>query len=143
MIDPMNSPVIADTSKRLRGFAAPVTTQQRSKRTNRPFAAHDLKTACGRRIADLARAYAAALGNPADIGRQAEIVAAAELQVLAEEARAVALANPAAADLDAIVRSSGRGGSALRRLRIKPAAVPDGRLDLASYLASKRQGSAE
>jgi hypothetical protein len=132
----------APRSNRFRGFLVPDTGRQRARRTNQPFAAHDLKTARGRRIADLAGAYAAALGNPSDIGRQAEIVTAAELQVLAEETRALALANPAVADLDAIVRVQGAADRALRRLRIKPGAVADKTPTIHEIAARHRNGSA-
>jgi hypothetical protein len=80
----------------------------------------NLRTGRGRRVADLARSYLAALGHPSDIGRQAAIVGAAELVVLAEEARQAALASPHTADLDGLVRIEGAAGRAVRRLGIKP-----------------------
>jgi hypothetical protein len=82
-----------------------------------------MNTARGRRIADLVRAYLSALGNPLDIERQAAAIAAAELQVLAEEARAAALKEGASADLDRVVRMQGAADRALRRLGIRPAAA--------------------
>jgi len=97
---------------------------QRARRTNNPLADVNLNTARGRRIADLTRSYLAALGNPADAGRQAAIIAAAELQVLAEEARAAALSEPGVADLEMIIRMQGAADRALRRLGIKSAAGP-------------------
>jgi hypothetical protein len=81
-------------------------------------------TARGRRIADLVRAYLAALGDPADIERQSAVIAAAELAVLAEEARTAALKQGAAADLDQVVRVQGAADRALRRLGIRPGAEP-------------------
>jgi len=108
----------------------------RARRTNDPCAGLGRNTATGRRIADLVRSYLRALGNPTDIGRQAEVIAAAEMQVLAEEARAAALREPEKADLDAIVRIQGAADRALRRLGIKPSTgshVPT----LADYLSSK------
>ncbi len=129
----------APRSNRFRGFLVPDAGKQRARRTNQPFAAHDLKTARGRRIADLAGSYYAALGNPADIGRQAEIVTAAELQVIAEDARALALANPGRADLNNLVRIQSAADRALRRLGIKPGAVPKG-LSLADVLARHNGG---
>jgi len=44
-----------------------------------------------------------ALGNPTEIERQAAVIAAAELQVLAEEARAAAL-KQGGGDLDQVIR---------------------------------------
>ena len=107
------------------------------------MSAHSLHTARGRRVADLAGAYAAALGSPDDVGRQAQIVGAAELQVIAEEARAAALANPRTADLDAIVRIQGAADRAVRCLGIRPGHVVDKTPDLASYLASRKRSAAE
>ncbi len=82
----------------------------------------NMNTARGWRVADLASSYLNALGNPQDIGRQAAVIAAAELQTLAEEARTAALREPQAADLDAIVRTQGAADRALRRLGIKASA---------------------
>src|SRR5207247_2080330 len=72
--------------------------KQRARRTNDPFSEFDTNTSRGRRLADLTRAYLVALGNPPQIERQAEVIAAAELQVLAEEARALALKHVGHAD---------------------------------------------
>ena len=93
--------------------------RQRARRTNDPFAGLDMNTARGRRTADLVRAYLAASGNPDGIERQAAAIAAAELQVLAEEVRATALKEGASADLDRVVRMQGAADRALRRLGIK------------------------
>jgi hypothetical protein len=116
--------------------------RQRASRTNRPLHIHDLHSPRGRRIADLAGAYAEALGNPADIATQSEIVAAAELTTLAEEARALALANPATADLDAIVRVQGAADRAVRRLGVKPGAKRDTTPSLADIVARHNGGAA-
>jgi hypothetical protein len=78
----------------------------------------ETNTARGRRIADLVRAYLKALGNPTDIERQAAVIAAGELQVLAEEARAAALKS-GSPDLDQVVRVQGAADRAVRRLGIK------------------------
>ncbi len=102
--------------------AGPVPRCSRARRTNDPFAGIDRNTARGRRVADLVRSYLRALGNPADIGRQAQIIAAAELAVLAEEHRAAALREPAAADYEQLVRVQSVADRALRRLGIKPMA---------------------
>jgi hypothetical protein len=89
---------------------------RRARRTNDPFADIDVNTARGRRIADLVRAYLVALGNPPEIERQAEVIAAAELQVLAEEARALALKQVGHADLDQVIRLQGAADRAVRKL---------------------------
>jgi hypothetical protein len=110
----------------------------RARRTNDPLAGIDTNTARGRRTADLVRAYLASLGNPAEIERQAAAIAAAELQVLAEEARATALKEGASADLDRVVRMQGAADRALKRLGIKaPAPATSPSLSPAAYLAGR------
>jgi hypothetical protein len=84
-----------------------VPSRQRSRRTNDPLSGMNMNTARGRRCADLVRAYLKSLGDPYDAGRQAAVIQAAELQVIAEETRAVALRAPEAADLDGLVRVQG------------------------------------
>jgi hypothetical protein len=109
-------------------------SKRRSRRTNNVFADLDLNSSRGRRVADLVRSYLKALGDPYDAGRQAAVIQAAELQVLAEEARTAALREPETADLDALVRIQGAADRALRRLGIKPGGhqKPE---TLAEYLA--------
>jgi hypothetical protein len=75
-------------------------------------------------------------GNPANIERQAAVIAAAELQVLAEEARSAALKQGAAADLDRVVRVQGAADRATRRLGIKPGAAPNPP-SIKDYLAAR------
>ena len=125
----------ADVSRGRRAATADVPSSQRARRTNDPLAGVNLNTAIGRRVADLVRGYLDALGNPQDVGRQAEIIAAAELQVLAEEARTTALRDPLAADLDNLVRVQSVADRALRRLGIKPGAPPKPP-SLKEYIAS-------
>jgi len=108
----------------------------RARRTNNPLAGFDLNTAGGRRVADLTRAYLSALGNPTDIERQAAVIQAAELQVLAEEARTAALKDTGSADLDQLVRLQGAADRAVRRLGLKPGASRNSGPDLAAYLAA-------
>ncbi|MGB7099984.1 MAG: hypothetical protein WBD95_14630 [Xanthobacteraceae bacterium] len=110
-------------------------SKRRSRRTNNVLAGIDVNTAIGRRVADLVRGYLAALGNPQDVGRQAAVIAAAELLVLAEETRAAALRDPLAADLDNLVRVQSVADRALRRLGIKPGAPPKPP-SLKEYIAS-------
>ena len=63
---------------------------------------------------DLYRAYSAALGDPGDPGVQAQVVAAAELVVAAEAARAALLAGRG--DLDQVIRLENLSARGLRRL---------------------------
>jgi hypothetical protein len=107
---------------RQRPASVPLAPRQRARRTNDPLATIETNTARGRRIADLVRAYLKALGNPTDIERQAAVIAAGELQVLAEEARAAALKS-GSPDLDQVVRVQGAADRAVRRLGIKPGAA--------------------
>ncbi len=109
-------------------------SRQRARRTNDPLSGIDLNTARGRRIADLVRAYLAALGNPTEIERQAAVIAAAELQVLAEEARASALKEAGHADLDQVIRLQGAADRAVRRLKLSARRIPE--RTLAEYLAA-------
>jgi hypothetical protein len=78
------------------------------------------------------------VGNPSEIGRQAQVIAAAELQVLAEEARAAALHEPTnVAGLEQLVRLQDLADRALRRLGIKNA---EPKPSLEAYLATKTEG---
>jgi hypothetical protein len=100
----------------MRSTVAGLPPAQRARRTNDPLAGIRTNTARGRRIADLVRAYLLALGNPTEIERQAEVIAAAELQVLAEEARSLALKQVGHADLDQVIRLQGAADRAVRKL---------------------------
>lgn len=111
--------------------------QLRAKRTNDPFAEISTNTARGRRVADLVRAYLRALGNPANIEQQAAVIAAAELQVLAEEARGAALNEAGPTDLDQVIRVQGAADRAVRRLGIKFSNAPASGPTLAEYLESR------
>ena len=112
MLENRSIAVATPLSSRARGAELP--SRQRARRTNNVFAGIDTNTARGRRIADLVRAYLQALGNPAEIERQAAVIAAAELQVLAEEARTVALKG--GTDLDQVIRLQGAADRATRKL---------------------------
>jgi hypothetical protein len=69
------------------------------------------------------RHYLDVLGNPTGLDIQTRILAAAELQVIAEQARFAALENPPTADqLDQIVRLEAAVGRAIRRLGLDHAA---------------------
>jgi hypothetical protein len=74
---------------------------------------------------DLYKAYVARLHNPTDTGTLALVLAAAELVISAEQARADLLAGRG--DLDAVVRIENLAARALRRLGLgKPAPKPAG-----------------
>jgi hypothetical protein len=140
MLENRSAAAAAPSSSRSRTVELP--SRQRARRTNDPFANIETNTARGRRVADLVRAYLRALDNPADIERQAAVIAAAELQVLAEEARTGALKGHA--DLDQVIRLQGAADRAVRRLGVKPgkAAVPaEDELDV--YLRAKNTASAK
>jgi hypothetical protein len=117
-----NRAVINASPPLARAAPGPLAPCQRARRTNDPLATIETNTARGRRVADLVRAYLKALGNPVDIERQAAVIAAAELQVLAEEARSAALKS-GSPDLDQVVRVQGAADRAVRRLGIKPGAA--------------------
>jgi hypothetical protein len=93
---------------------------RQAARTNDLFAAFDLQTARGRRIADIARKLLIALGNPTDTLVQAQIIQAAELTVLCEDARTEALnAEPGKAKkaaLDQVIRLQPQVDRAYARL---------------------------
>jgi hypothetical protein len=84
----------------------------------------ETNTARGRRVADLVRAYLMALGNPANIERQAAVIQAAELTVLAEEVRAAALRSGTGDLVDQVVRVQGAADRAIRRLHIEATEAP-------------------
>jgi hypothetical protein len=109
----------------------------RAALTNNPLRARaDGRTPDGRRIRDLFRSYLAALGNPSDPATQAAVLAAAELIVAAEAARARLLADGSGADIDQVVRLENLAGRALKRLAIKPGAGPKPP-SLAEHLANR------
>jgi len=101
-------------------------SKARSKITNDPIRAQRHgRGAAGRRIRDLFRSYVTQLGNPEDAATQAGVLAAAELIVAAEVARADLLAGRG--DLNAVVRIENLSARALRRLGLgKPAPKPTG-----------------
>ena len=140
-----NRPAAAATSSTSRPHLADLPAAQRARRTNDPFANIETNTARGRRDADLVRAYLKALGNPASIEHQAAIIAAAELQVLAEEARTTALRDSGRADLDQVIRLQGAADRAIRRLGLadqkrRPVVVGP---SLVEYLAASATTAAE
>jgi hypothetical protein len=94
----------------------------RAKLTNSPLRvrAHGW-TAHGRRLRDLYLDYWAKIGNPTDPATQALCLAASELVVAAEAARARLLAGEGdAALLDQVIRLENLSARAVRRLGIKP-----------------------
>jgi hypothetical protein len=101
-----------------------VASKTRAALTNNPVrAGRHGQSAEGRRVRDLFGSYLSALGNPADAATQALILAASELVVGAEKARADLLAGRG--DVDQVVRLENLSARALRRLGLgKPAAKP-------------------
>ncbi len=137
-----NRHAIVDAPSQGRSLGAELPSRQRAKRTNDPLADINRNTARGRRTADLARAFMDAAGNPQTPERQAAVIAAAELTVIAEAARAAALAGTGNVDLDQVIRVQGAADRAVRRLGIKPAAERETDT-LADYLRNTYGGKAE
>jgi hypothetical protein len=126
-------------SSGVRSLGPEVPSRQRARRTNDPFAGIETNTARGRRVADLVRAYLTALGNPTEVERQADAIAAAELQVLAEEARAAAL-KQGGGDLDQVIRVQGAADRAIRKLGLDRKREPE-RQELDDWLREAERGS--
>jgi hypothetical protein len=104
--------------------------------TNDPLRVRaDGRTPQGKRIRDLYRSYWDAIGRPSNPAIQAAVLAASELMVAAEGARAEFLAGRG--DIEQIVRLENLAARAVRRLGIKPdAAVPTPQTP-AEYLARR------
>ena len=102
-----------------RSGTALVSLTSRAALTNDPLRARaNGRTPQGRRIRDLFRAYSAAMGSPSDPATQAAILAAAELMVAAERARAEFLAD--GGDIEQLIRLENLAARATRRLGVKP-----------------------
>jgi hypothetical protein len=100
---------------------APAVTPaaSRAKVTNDPIRARASgNSRQGRRLRDLYAAYMVALGHPAGPTTHAAVLAACELLVAAENARAALLAGNG--DVDQVVRLENLAARAVRRLGIKP-----------------------
>jgi hypothetical protein len=131
-----NRPAAVDVPSASRSSGADWPKQQRSATTNDPLSTRtDRNTAAGRRIADLYRAYIAAMGGPTDTILQANALAAAELKVAAEDARKRMLGG--GGDADQLVRLENLAHRAERKLGIKPSAGPKPPT-LTEYLASRQ-----
>jgi hypothetical protein len=109
--------------------ARPLTS--RSATTNKPLRRANGNTAAGRRVRDLYRALLAGMSNPDDV-RRAQALAAAELTVAAENARAELLAGQG--DVEQIVRLENLANRAVKRLGLQAATAPQGPT-LAEHLA--------
>jgi hypothetical protein len=95
----------------------------RSATTNNPLRVRaDGRTPQGKRIRDLFRAFQTAAGDAGDPATVANILAAAELTVAAEAARAALLAG--SGDIEQVIRLENLAARSVRRLGIKPAAAP-------------------
>jgi hypothetical protein len=117
-------------------------TINRSKLTNNPLRVRaDGRTPQGRRLRDLFRSYHGALGRPSEPAVQAAILAAAELMVAAETARAALLAGTG--DIDQVVRLENLSGRAVRKLGIKPGAPQKPGQALREHLARRAARAAD
>lgn len=111
----------------------------RSRTTNDPLAVRASgNTRTGRRIRDLYRAMMAKIGSTDDVIIQADVLAAAELKVAAEDARSRLLAGEIV-DPDHVVRLEGAAARAERKLA--KYAVPAKPRTLAERLAERRMKS--
>jgi hypothetical protein len=109
----------------------------RAKATNHPlYGRASRNTAQGRRIGDLYDALLRAMGNPTDAVAQANALAAAELKVAAEDARAKLLAG-GDIDPDQVVKLEGAAARAERKLGLKPGAAVAAPPTPAEYLARR------
>ena len=101
-----------------RGVIADVPTRLRARRTNDPLAHVDLTTAAGRRIRDLFNGYVAALGTPLSAIMAAQVLAATEAVVIAEQARQRVLEGDRTVTLDDLIRVDAQADRKVRRLGI-------------------------
>jgi hypothetical protein len=111
---------------------------QRSRVSNRPQRmVVSARTAAGRRLRDLADAYAQVLGGWAGLSdvQAANVRKAAELTALAEQARADALRN-GCNDPAALTRLEHLADKAVRRLGVDKRREPERGPDLKTYLDS-------
>jgi hypothetical protein len=104
--------------------------------TNDPLRVRaDGRTPQGRRTRDLYRSYFDAIGRPGNPAMQASVLAAAELMVAAERARAEFLAGRG--DVEQIVRLENLAARSVRRLGIEAGAAVAAPLTPAEYLARR------
>jgi hypothetical protein len=140
MKSPTDRPSIAGRSAADRTATAGRSRATRAGTTNNPLSRADGRTAQGRRTRDLYRSFAAALGNPDDTGTLALILVAAELIVVAENARRDHLlgGNPALAGVVSVENLAAR---ALKRLGLnKPVRQP--RKSFAEKMAEREAAEA-
>jgi hypothetical protein len=108
----------------------------RAALTNDPLRVRaDGRTPQGRRTRDLYRSYFDAIGRPGNPAIQASVLAAAELMVAAERARAEFLAGRG--DVEQIVRLENLAARSVRRLGIKAGAAVAPPPTPAEYLARR------
>jgi hypothetical protein len=93
----------------------------RSKTTNDPASRFGLNTAEGRRARDLYEAFVAHMGSPVDTVRLSHALAAAELVVASETARAELLAGRG--DVEQTIRLENLAARTTKRLGIHDAAA--------------------
>jgi hypothetical protein len=98
----------------------------RSRITNDPLSRADGRTAAGRRVRDLYRAFVAGAGNPDSDVFRAAALAAAELMAASEVAGAKLLSGDG--DVEQIVRLENSARRAICRLGLRPGATKPMRL---------------
>src|SRR5260370_42659588 len=98
-MSPVEPLTVASNSSALRS----VPPRRRARITNDPLARHNGHSSRGRRIRDLYRAFAEAIGWPQDAPTQAALIACAELQCFVEERRTMLFAGTTTAELAAEV----------------------------------------
>ncbi len=118
-----------------RAATAATPAASRAKVTNDPIRARASgNSRQGRRLRDLYAAYMVALGHPAGPTTHAAVLAACELLVAAENARAALLAGDG--DVDQVVRLENLAARAVRRLGLRPTNAKPPAPTLADYLQS-------
>jgi hypothetical protein len=111
---PVHSTVAADVSPSNGDVIPEPPPLFRAQVTNKATKRFNKNTALGRRLNDLYRALLNAIGNPTSTLAHAHCLRAAELRVLAEDARAKLLAGDG--DPDTVVRLEGAADRAERKL---------------------------
>jgi hypothetical protein len=100
--------------------AAKPSARSAAAATNSPTSRWNGNTSTGRRARDLFRSYLKQAGSPSDPGAQAAIAALSEQVVIAEQARAMVLADGGMtmSNLALVVRCENLANRTLRRLKL-------------------------
>jgi hypothetical protein len=116
----------------------PVPTR-RSRTSNDPLARNSTATATGRRVNDLFLSFMRAMTDRSCLA-QADVLAAAELTVAAEDARALLLAGKG--DLDEVVKAERLARHAVRKLGLERQRAAKPKKSFAEYAREKAAASA-